>query len=262
MTKACGIVALLTDYGQQDGYAGIMKGAILSANPKARIIDLTHDIPPQDIAEGGRVLAAALPHFPDGTVFVAVIDPGVGSDRAILGVETDRHWVLAPDNGLLTQLNCWGRLQRIVSIRESKYFRKPVSRTFHGRDIFAPVAGLLSKGGNLSRFGPTVNQLEHLPDFGPHRTPKGWQGKVVSIDRFGNLITDIPETLLPDPRHIRIAVGRTRLDTLSRSYSEARKGGLLAIVGSTGYLEISVNQGNASKSARVRRGDRVLVTRR
>jgi S-adenosylmethionine hydrolase len=153
------VVALLTDYGLQDAYAGTMKGAILSENPAARIVDLTHDLPPQDVREGSRVLAAALPYFPDGTVFVAVVDPGVGTDRAILGVETDRHILLAPDNGLLGFLLAPSgvegddRIRRRVRIAESRYFLKPLSQTFHGRDIFAPVAGRLSRGADLGRFG-------------------------------------------------------------------------------------------------------------
>jgi S-adenosyl-L-methionine hydrolase (adenosine-forming) len=256
VTKACGIVALLTDYGLQDSYAGVMKGAILSANPKARIVDVTHDVPPQDVAEGARVLAAALPYFPDGTVFVAVVDPGVGSDRAILGVETDRHLFLAPDNGLLGFLH--GR--RKVRITESKYFLKPLSQTFHGRDIFAPVAGRLSAGADLATFGPAAKSMKTLPASEPRVSRKGVEGEVVSIDRFGNLITNIPEALLP--RRASVKVGPHVVRALSRSYAEAPKGGLLALVGSTGHLEISVNHGSARRAAGIQRGDRVLVTRR
>src|SRR6185503_565618 len=126
MAKATGVVALLTDYGLKDAYAGLLKGALLSVNPQARIVDLTHEVPPQDVREGSRLLAAALPFFPDGTIFVAVVDPGVGTDRAIVGLETDRHVVLAPDNGLAGFLG--PRARRIVRIQESKYFLKPVSR--------------------------------------------------------------------------------------------------------------------------------------
>src|SRR5262249_19353343 len=191
MAKLAGIVALLTDYGLQDPYAGVMKGALLSVNPQARIVDLTHDIPPQDVREGSRVLAAARGYFPDGTVFVAVVDPGVGSDRAIVGVETDRQVFLAPDNGLLSFLE--DSIVRMVRITEAKYFLKPVSKTFHGRDIFAPVAGHLTRGVDLARFGPPLKQLTPLEASLPRRTPDGGiQGEVVTIDRFGNLITNIP----------------------------------------------------------------------
>ncbi len=257
MKKASGVVALLTDYGLQDAYAGTLKGAILSVNPAARIVDLTHDIPAQDIREGSRVLAAALPYFPAGTVFVAVVDPGVGTDRAILGVETDRHVFLAPDNGLLGFLETG--IRRKVRIAESKYFLQPLSQTFHGRDIFAPVAGHLSRGADLGRFGPSAKTMTLLPRTEPRVSRNVVEGQVVSVDRFGNLITNIPGALVPG--NVRITVGRRTLTRLSHSYAEAPEGRLLALVGSTGHLEISVNRGSAHKTAGVRRGDRVLVTR-
>jgi S-adenosylmethionine hydrolase len=257
--KPSGIVALLTDYGFQDPYVGILKGALLSVNPEAKIVDLTHGIPPQDIREGARALAAARGYFPDGTIFVAVVDPGVGSERALVGVETDRQFFLAPDNGLLGFLG--DSVQRCVRLSESKYFLKPLSNTFHGRDILAPLAGHLSRGVDLAEFGPAQKQLASLGASEPRRRPDGAvQGEVVAIDRFGNLITNIPSGMLPEGPDVRITVGRKVLRKLSRSYADARDGELLALVGSTGHLEISVNQGDASKTARIRRGDRVLVT--
>jgi hypothetical protein len=262
MAKTTGIIVLLTDFGLQDPYAGVMKGAILSVNPEARIVDLTHDVPPQDIGEATRILSASRPYFPAGTIFVAVVDPGVGTDRAILAVETDRHTFLAPDNGLLSFLDRSGSIRRIVQVRESRYFLKPVSRTFHGRDIFAPVAGHLSRGVDLARLGPSLNRMTTQESSVPHATSKGaLQGEVVSIDRFGNLITNIPGEMLPDARDVKITVGRRSVRTMSRSYADAKKGELLALVGSSGHLEISVNHGSAHKSARINRGDRVLVTR-
>src|SRR6185295_6541490 len=144
MAKASGVVALLTDYGLQDPYVGILKGALLSVAPEARIVDLSHQIPPQDILEGARVLAAARTYFPAGTVFVAVVDPGVGTDRALIGVEADGQFFLAPDNGLLSFLK--GSIRRIIHLTQSKYFRPIVWATFHGRDILAPVAGHLTRG--------------------------------------------------------------------------------------------------------------------
>lgn len=260
MPRTSGPIALLTDYGLQDAYVGLLKGALLSVNPQARIVDLTHEVPPQDVREGSRFLAAALPYFPDGTIFVAVVDPGVGTDRAIVGLETDRHFVLAPDNGLAGFLASGAR--RIVRIQESKYFLKPVSRTFHGRDIFAPVAGHLSRGIDLAKFGPLVKRIVAFDDAAPSVAADGaLRGEVVSIDRFGNLITNIPGDLMRDARRVRITVGRRVVRSLSRSYADVRKGHLLALIGSTGHLEISVNQGNARRVSGVRKGDRVLVTR-
>src|SRR5882672_1217397 len=262
MAKASGIVALLTDYGLQDSYVGILKGALLSVNPAARLVDITHEIPPQDVREGSRVLSAARAYFPVGTVFVAVVDPGVGTDRAILGVEMDRHFFLAPDNGLLGFLDRTGRIRRIVRVTETRYFLKPVSRTFHGRDIFAPVAAHLAKGLDLSKLGPGIGRMTTAETVAPRKSAGGGiEGEVVSIDRFGNLITNIPGELLPASDGVRITVGRRVVRALSRSYADAKKGALLALVGSTGHLEISVNQGSARKAARIQRGDRVLVTR-
>jgi S-adenosylmethionine hydrolase len=260
MTKPSGIVALLTDYGLQDPYVGILKGALLSVNPRAQLVDLSHEIPPQDIREAARVLAAARGFFPDGTIFVAVVDPGVGSDRAVVGVETDRQTFLAPDNGLLGFLG--DSVQRRVRISEAEYFLKPLSNTFHGRDILAPVAGHLSRGVDLARFGPALTQIATLETSEPRRSADGGiEGEVVAIDRFGNLITNIPAGMLPDTPGLRISVGRRVLRKLSRSYADAPRGGLLALVGSTGHLEISINQGNAARAARIRGGERVLVTR-
>lgn len=247
MARASGIVALLTDYGLRDAYVGILKGALLSVNPKARLVDLTHDVPPQDVREGGRLLAAALPFFPDGTVFVAVVDPGVGSDRDIVAVQTDRHLILAPHNGLLDGIQ---GVRRAVRVTEARYFRPTVSATFHGRDIFAPVAARLAAGLDLRRLGPAIAWRKRAD---------GFRGEVVSIDRFGNLITDIPAASLPKGA-IRIAVGRKTVNRLSRTYADGKKGELLALVGSTGHLEISVNQGSASRATRIKRGARVSVT--
>lgn len=259
MARASGIVALLTDYGLQDSYAGILKGALLSANPRARIVDVTHDIPPQDVREASRVLAAAHPYFPDGTVFVAVVDPGVGTERAVLAAETRRHFFLAPDNGLLGFLEREGELRRAVRVTESKYFRRPLSSTFHGRDLFAPVAGRIAAGLDLARLGPRLRTLPGIPVAPLEADATRVRGRVVSVDRFGNLITDIPSKLLQRPEKIRIRAGRFVLRSLSRTYADVRKGALAALVGSTGHLEISVNQGDASRLTRVRRGALVRV---
>lgn len=262
MAKASGIIALLTDYGLADPYAGIVKGAILTVNPEARIIDLCHGVAPQNITEGSRILSSALPYFPSGTLFVAIVDPGVGTDRAVVGVETDRHFFLAPDNGLLGFLDREYPIRRIIHIRERRYFLRPPSNTFHGRDIFAPVAGHLSRGIDLSRFGPAADALVAGEHPGPRVGRNGAvQGEVVAIDRFGNLITNIPARILAGRRPFRVHVGRKVVRKLSQTYAEGRKGDLLALVGSTGHLEISVNCGSALETIRAHKGDRVVVTR-
>jgi S-adenosylmethionine hydrolase len=260
-TRPCGIVALLTDFGLRDPYVGVMKGVILSVNPDARIIDLSHDVPSQSILEAYFLLSNTYRYFPAGTVFVAVVDPGVGTDRAILAVETDRYLFLAPDNGLLGFLDRESAIRRIVRVSEKKYFLRPVSNTFHGRDIFAPVAGHLSRGLDPGKLGPETSAMVRITPPTPQVTREGIiRGEVVRVDRFGNLITNIPgDSLAQVGGKLEIRVGRAVLRELCRSYGDAPKGKLIAVVGSTGHLEISVNKGNAQKRTGARAGSTVRI---
>ena len=249
------IVALLTDFGLKDPYVGLMKGVLLTVQPDARIVDLSHDIAPQAVLDAQRVLSQACGFFPKGTIFVAVVDPGVGSSRAILGVETERHVFLAPDNGLLSFVE---KARRIVRIENERYFLKPVSDTFHGRDIFAPVAGHLARGLDLGRLGPRIGSIERLRPPAPRVTPTGdVVGEVMAVDRFGNLVTNIPAQRLARVSEIRLK--RHRIARLLRTYAEARRGDLFGIVGSTGHLEISVNRGSAARKTGAAVGDPVRV---
>jgi S-adenosylmethionine hydrolase len=259
--RPSGIVALLTDFGLRDPYVGVMKGVILSVHPDARIIDLSHDVPSQAVLEAYFLLSNTYRYFPVGTVFVAVVDPGVGTDRAILAVETGRYLFLAPDNGLLGFLEKEGAIRRIVRVQEKKYFLQPVSNTFHGRDIFAPVAGHLSRGLNPGRLGPEVDTLVRIAPPAPQVTREGViRGEVVRVDHFGNLITNIPaDSLAQVGGKLEIRVGRSVLRNISRSYGDAPKGKLIAVIGSTGHLEISVNQGNAQKKTGARVGAPVRI---
>jgi S-adenosylmethionine hydrolase len=260
VAKASGVVALLTDYGLQDAYAGTMKGAILSENPAARIVDLTHDLPPQDVREGSRVLAAALPYFPAGTVFVAVVDPGVGTDRAIVGVETDRHVLLAPDNGLLGFLH--DRIRRKVRIAESRYFLKPLSQTFHGRDIFAPAAAHLARGMAVDELGPAVDlaglRTVELP--GPMVAPGVLGGRVVAIDGFGNVQMNItPRDLEAAGLDDAVQIG-TRVVPRVGTFADAGPGDAAAFfIDSQGYLALAVNGGSAAQAFGLSRGDTVVL---
>ena len=260
MVAPAGVVALLTDFGLKDHYVGVMKGVILSVNPHARIIDISHDIGSQDILAAYFLLSNTYKYFPQGTIFVAVVDPGVGSDRAIIAIETDRYTFLAPDNGLLGFLEKDGRIRRVTRVQNDRYFLTPVSHTFHGRDNFAPVAGHLSQGVDAGLLGPEVDRIHKIAAPSPKITREGSMvGEVVSIDRFGNLVTNIPGDRLKSADDVEVKVGKTVIRKLSTSYASSKKGELLAIVGSTGSLEVSVNKGDARKKTAAKVGDVVRV---
>ena len=237
-----------------------MKGVILGVNPHARIIDISHDVGSQDVLEAYFLLSNSYRYFPAGTVFVAVVDPGVGSDRAIVAVDAERHTFLAPDNGLLGFLEKDGRIRRIVQVENDAFFLKPVSNTFHGRDIFAPVAGHLSQGIDLARLGPEVQRIQKIAAPAPKVTKEGViVGEIVSIDRFGNLVTNIPGDRLAAADAVEVKVGKAVIRRLSTSYASTKKGEFLAIVGSTGNLEVSVNKGDARRKTGSKIGDVVRV---
>jgi hypothetical protein len=260
MARTSGIIALLTDFGLKDPYVGVMKGVILRINPEARIVDLSHDIPPQGILDAYFLLSNTYRYFPDGTLFLAVVDPGVGSDRNILAVETDAYAFLAPDNGILGFLQKEGKVRRAVYVQNRKYALAPVSNTFHGRDIFAPAAAHLSRGLDLAKLGPETERIHRIVAPAPRISREGvLTGEVVSIDRFGNLVTNIPGEPLASADAVEVRIGKTTIDRLARSYADGKKGALFAIVGSTGNLEISVNKGDAREKTGAEVGDAVRV---
>jgi S-adenosylmethionine hydrolase len=238
-----------------------MKGVILSLNPAARVIDLTHQIPPQGVRHAGFFLASAVPYFPDGVIHVIVVDPGVGSDRALLCVELGGATLLAPDNG------CWTPLDdgrhgppRVTRLTERRFWREPVSATFHGRDILAPVAAHLSRGVRPGELGPEVGDWVRLPAPAPRALPDGLEGEVVFVDDFGNLITNLPGVLPRRPD--RLTVGdRTfrRRFRWVRTYADAEPGALVVLTSSQGALEVAVVQGNAARRLRARVGTAVRV---
>jgi hypothetical protein len=263
MAEGGSLIALLTDFGLKDHYAGVMKGVILRINPAVRIVDISHDVASQDVFGAYFTLANSFAYFPDGTVFAAVVDPGVGTERAVIAVETDRHLFLAPDNGLLGFLEKEGKIGRIVRVTNRRYFLEPVSSTFHGRDIFAPVAAHLSLGIDLGELGPPVERLVRLEAPAPKVTREGViVGEIISIDRFGNLVTNISGARLPESDALEVRIGKKSIRGLSATYGAGRKGALLAIVGSTGNVEISVNQGSAKKKTGARVGDIIRVHHR
>jgi len=258
------VIALLTDFGTCDHYVACMKGVILQINPKAIIVDITHEINPQDIYHGAFVLRQSLPWFPPKTVFVAVVDPKVGTNRRILAASYNDRYVLAPDNGLLTLTHRDASLEGIRSVENRQYYSAQVSRTFHGRDIFAPVAAHLSKGVAFDQLGPVVDRMEVLSLAKPQLHPDGSiDGQVVLIDHFGNLITNISVTDLSAAhtnRHqLHVSVGEHAVGPVRASYADVPPSQPVALIGSTQMLEIAVNGGNASKTLEVGRGVPVIL---
>jgi len=242
--KPSGIITLLTDFGLADGYVGTMKGVILSINPGAKIIDLSHDLPAQDVSAAAFVLSSSYRYFPRGTIHVAVVDPGVRSNRKILAVKSLDFWFLAPDNQLLKYIFHASETLTVVEVLNKRFFLSHISQTFHGRDIFAPVAAYLSLGVDIHELGQETIDFDRGQIDLPRVSSDKIIGKVIYSDRFGNLITNIAATHLM--RHIsEIYVGMTVIPRLAQSYAEVEIGQPLAIIGSTGFLEISIRNGNA-----------------
>ena len=237
-------VALLSDFGWSDGYVGAMKGAVLAACPEARLVDLTHAIAPGDVRAGARALAQAAPVFPEGTVFLAVVDPGVGSARRGLAAAIDGRLYVAPDNGLLGGVLEAARAVRTFALERPERWRAEPSPVFHGRDVFGPVAGFLAAGGALAELGPEVrvDSLVRLEAKRPRRSGAAWIGEVVAIDRFGNLVTNLPARVGAQGA---VEVAGRRLE-LRRTYADAAEGELLALVGSGGCVEIACTRGRAA----------------
>jgi S-adenosylmethionine hydrolase len=258
------VIALMTDFGTSDYYVPAMKGMILTINPDARIVDISHEIQPQNLYHGAFVLRQTLPYFPAGTIFVAVVDPGVGTDRAILAARYSDRIVLAPDNGLISLLHRDAQLQDIHLVDQPRLFANSVSPTFHGRDILAPVAAHLSLGTPLEHVGPRAEHVEILSVAKPQIEPDGTiRGEVVLIDHFGNLTTNIsgPDLTAGRGRHPRatVTVGSTEVGMIRTKYADVPHGQLMALVSSADMLEIAVNAGNAAKQTNAVVGTPVLV---
>ncbi len=263
-----GIVTLTTDFGLADPYVGILKGVIWSIYPQARIVDLTHQVLPQAILQGAFLLAEAYPYFPPGTVHLAVVDPGVGTERRAIALETPQAFFVAPDNGLLSCV--WENLSaeeraasRLVELTEPRYWRSPVSSTFHGRDIFAPVAAHLAAGLPLDSLGRPRESLLLLEGRRPLREGDGSiVGQIVHIDRFGNGCTNIGADLLMElsgQGRLEILCKDLRLRGLGRTYAEGQPGRPLALIGSHGRLEIALREDSAAARLGLRIGDIVRV---
>jgi S-adenosylmethionine hydrolase len=243
------ILTLTTDFGLADHYVGTMKGVILGICPQAQIVDISHEVQPFAIREGAYLIAQAYQYFPKKTVHVVVVDPGVGSSRRPILVEAAGQYFIAPDNGVLSMIY-QSEKSKIRLIANERYFRHPVSRTFHGRDIFAPVAAHIAAGVPPARAGKLIEDYLR-PGFGkPVRTGKRtWTGEILHIDRFGNIVTNFHASDFPDleRRDFSVAIGPVEIEVLARNYTECSEGELFLIVGSSGYLEVSMNQGSAAE---------------
>ncbi len=270
-------ITLLTDFGVEDAYVAVMKGVILTRDPRATLVDITHAIEPQNVRLGAFVLGTAYRYFPKNTIHLAVVDPGVGSERRGIILKVSGGLFVAPDNGLLTYVidhlalnedcvpetgmdNTLIRLKRgieAVSITDPRFWRTPVSPTFHGRDVFAPVAAGLSLGLSPYEFGEKTDVLTVLPIAKPQLLAPGeLLGHVMHTDRFGNLVTDIRSSDLP-PGPVEISIGGSRIDGISHHYMEVA--GLMALIGSSGYMEISLNNGSAARYLDATVGEEVIV---
>ncbi|MFP3974925.1 MAG: SAM hydrolase/SAM-dependent halogenase family protein [Chloroflexota bacterium] len=250
------VITLTTDFGTRDPYVPAMKGVILNINPDVTIVDISHDIEPQNTYEAAYILDRARRYFPDGTTHIVVVDPGVGTGRNALAVKVGRAFFIAPDNGVLTYVV--EKPFEAVSITNPQFWNHPVSSTFHGRDIFAPVAAHLSLRIPISEFGEPVTSLLTLPRTKPCSEADGsLVGHVIHIDRFGNAITDISRDDIPENPVIHIK--NHSIEGLSSSYAEGNE--LLALIGSDGKLEIAVKNGNAAESLNLRLGDEIIVRR-
>ncbi|MFO0878567.1 MAG: SAM-dependent chlorinase/fluorinase [Gemmataceae bacterium] len=255
------IITLTTDFGTRSPFVAAMKGVILGINPAAHIVDLSHDIPPYDLRHVSFFLAEALPYFPPGTIHIVVVDPGVGSNRNILFVAVANQRLLVPDNGCWTLLaEGHARPLRVIGVTEPRFWRATVSSTFHGRDIFAPVGAYLSLGVSPHDLGPALTEWKELAWPGPVRFPSAIEGEVIFVDHFGNLITNISCSALPPLGHsVRILVEGHQPLIRVRTYADAKPGQLVALISSSGLLEVAEAQGNAARTMRLIAGARVRV---
>jgi len=260
------IITLTTDFGQADGYVGTMKGVILGICPTATLVDISHEIRPQAVRQGAYVLSAAVRYFPSGSVHLAVVDPGVGGERRAIAIQTQHATYVAPDNGLLTLALAQDQPRVAVDLARGLYHRPQVSATFHGRDLFAPAAAHLAQGVDPTEMGDEIplDSLVRLLGNQPQKEAEGrWRAEVQHVDRFGNVISNLHESNLSatdlqlPARDFRFRVKDVEISGLSRTFADVEKGEWIAYVGSSGYLEIAVREGNAAAQLGVDLGDPV-----
>jgi S-adenosylmethionine hydrolase len=255
------IVTFLSDFGQRDGFVGIVKGVVLGICPGATIVDLSHEVPPQDVTGGALILASAVGYFPERTVHLAVVDPGVGTARRPILVETERFVLIGPDNGLLSVAADAAPVRRIIHLDRPEYFAPSPSHTFHARDVFAPVAGHCARGTDCISLGSTLEGFARLALPESRRLEDALEGQVIHIDRFGNLICNVRRDDLVGflESELSIGIGGVQIAGISPHYSAVREGKPVALWNSWGRLEIAIRNGSALRHLRSRVGDRVQV---
>ena len=258
MAEPRNIIALLTDFGTKDYFVGAMKGVILSINKDARIVDITHEIAAQNIPAASFVLRACYENFPRGTIFVAVVDPGVGSDRKAILVETENYFFVAPDNNLLAFVFDSASKFNVFELSDERFFNHPVSRTFHGRDIFAPVAAHLSGGVKPENFGAQTGDYIFNREIAPRENDDGEiVARIIHADHFGNLVTNLKQTDLPE--NFAVEIGGRRVENRREFFAAAEIGELLLIFGSAGFLEIVAFHDSARKILNAKVGQDIKV---
>ena len=260
------IVTLTTDFGLNDHFVGAMKGVILNIAPDAEIVDITHSVQPFDILDGALAVAQTYDYFPSRTIHLVVVDPGVGSARRPIIASSDRHRFVAPDNGVLSLMYAREERLHVRHITEEHYFLQPISNTFHGRDIFAPVAGYLAKGVDQEKFGQEITDYVRFNFPKPKAVDSAtMRGVVLKIDRFGNLITnftpqDVPALFEAQATGFKITVGKKEVMTMRASFAEGAPGEVFGILGSMGYLEIAANRGAANQLTGAAKGTEVTIS--
>lgn len=259
------LITLLTDFGNADYFVAAMKGVIHSVNPKVHIVDITHNIPPQDIEAAAFTLLAVYSAFPQGTIHVAVVDPGVGSNRPAILIQANGQSFVGPDNGIFSYV-CDQSKPRLFHLNNPEYFRHPVSDTFNGRDVFAPVGAALSLGIAAKKLGVEIHDYVRLPSLKPEVSRDGnISGRVIHIDHFGNCVTNITANQLTDKmidEGARLTIRQHQVDALRRFFAEeTNPNKVFCVWGSAGFLEIAVRNNSAAKLLQVKRGDSVVLTR-
>lgn len=259
-------ITLLTDFGTRDPYVSSMKGVIYGVNPDVNIVDISHEIAPQDILEAAYVLRTSYSYFPIRTINVVVVDPTVGSSRRLILVATDNYYFLAPDNGVLSLIYDVEEVSIVINITAEHYFAKEISKTFHGRDILAPCAGWLAKGNDVTNFGDPIEDYVKLPLPKPRVNPDGsLKGNVLHVDRFGNLITNITRADFDAARAktpgetVKVLTGKQDIVGLKEYYAQGQKGEFVALFGSGNFLEIAQSQSSAARSLGLSRGAEINV---
>lgn len=256
------LLTLMTDFGYSSPYVAQIHAAVLSRSSDIRIVDISHEVPPQNILWGACVLEDCVPWFPPGTVHLAVVDPGVGTSRSIIAGRLGDGFVILPDNGLVSFAAKRFGLRDVIRVAQTKELHRNVSSTFHGRDLMAPVAVAICSGRSLFDFGPPVFDWIQLPDYSAEQSAQGWTARIIMIDRFGNLITNLSrQDLAQSDRICRIECQGCVSETIVETYGEAEPGSVIGLFGSSGRFEIAVVNGNAAQRLGVDVGMRVEITK-